>query len=185
MRRRVFAVFLVLLPLAALAQNPAAHSPANGFDFMLGTWNLDVRVKVSGLAALIHGAPKLSGTLTVRRTPEGMEDELAVVDASGNPRSTSRSRRAYDATSARWNITSSDAYHVRQGAAQGRQEAGGMRVDGSYTHGSEKTLTRSRYFAITADAFRFTQDRSYDNGATWDEGVFAYDAKRIAAAAAP
>ncbi len=183
MRRRTFAALIVLLPLAALAQKPASDSPVNGFDFMLGAWSLDVHVKVSSLAALIHGAPKLSGTLKVRRTPEGLEDELAVVDASGNPRSTSRSRRVYDATSARWNISNIDAYDVRQGSAQGRQEAGEMRVDGSYTEGSEKTLTRSRYFAVTADAFRFTQDRSYDDGATWDEGVFAYDAKRIAAAA--
>jgi hypothetical protein len=179
----MFAALVVLLPLAALAQKPAADSAANGFDFMLGTWKLDVRVKVSGLAALIHGAPKLSGTLTVRRTPEGMEDELAVVDASGNPRSTRRSRRVYDATSARWNITNIGAYHGREGSAQGRQEASEMRVDGSYAEGGEKTLTRSRYFAITADAFRYTQDRSSDNGASWDEGVFAYDAKRIAAAA--
>lgn len=183
MRRRTFAALVVLLPLAALAQKPVADSPANGFDFMLGTWRLDVHVRVSGLAALIHGAPKLSGTLKVRRTPEGLEDELAVVDASGNPRSTSRSRRVYDAASERWNISNTDAYHARQGSAQGRQEAGEMRVDGSYVEGGEKTLTRSRYFAITADAFRFTQDRSRDNGATWDEGVFAYEAKRIAAAA--
>lgn len=183
MRRRTFATLVVLLPLAALAQKPVADTPANGFDFMLGAWRLDVHVKVSGLAALIHGAPKLSGTLNVRRTPEGLEDELAVVDASGNPRSTSRSRRVYDAASERWNISNTDAYHVRQGSAQGRQEAGEMRVDGSYVEGGEKTLTRSRYFAITADAFRFTQDRSHDNGATWDEGVFAYDAKRVAAAA--
>lgn len=182
MRRRTFVTLAVLLPLAALAQERAADSPANGFDFMLGTWSLDVRVKVSGLAALIHGAPKLSGTLKVRRTPEGLEDELAVVDASGNPRSTSRSRRVYDAASGRWNIRNTDAYHVRQGSAQGRQEAGEMRVDGSYTEGDETTLTRSRYFAITADTFRFTQDRSRDNGATWDEGVFAYDARRVAVA---
>ncbi|WP_313919593.1 hypothetical protein [Tahibacter sp.] len=183
MRRRLFAALLLLLPLGALAQAPGPDPAANGFDFLLGAWRLDVHVKVSGLAALIHGAPKLSGTLTVRRKPDGMEDELVVVDASGNPRSTSRSRRVYDATGARWNITSTDAYDARQGSAQGRQEAGEMHVDGSYTRGSDTTLTRSRYFAIKAESFRFTQDRSYDNGATWDEGVFAYDATRTAAVA--
>jgi hypothetical protein len=182
MHRRIFTALLVLLPLAAFAEQPAADSPANGFDFLAGTWSLDVHVKVSGLAALIHGAPKLSGRLTVRRTAEGMEDELVVVDASGNPRSTSRTRRVYDAASTRWNISNTDAYHARQGSAQGRREANEMRVDGSYTEGGETTLTRSRYFAITADTFRFTQDRSRDNGATWDEGVFAYDAKRVAVA---
>lgn len=183
MRRRLFAALLLLLPLGALAQAPGPDPAANGFDFLLGAWRLDVHVKVSGLAALIHGVPKLSGTLTVRRTPDGLEDELVVVDASGNPRSTSRSRRVYDAASARWNISNTDAYHVRQGSAQGRREANEVRVDGSYTEGGETTLTRSRYFAITADAFRFTWDRSRDNGATWDEGVFAYDATRTAAVA--
>jgi hypothetical protein len=182
MHRRLFASFILLFAtLAAAADTPALASAANGFDFLLGDWAIDVQVKVSGLAALIHGVPKLSGTLKARRTAQGIEDELVIVDASGNPRGANRSRRSFDAASGRWSITNSDDYHARQGSAVGRQEEGEMRIDGSYTEGSETTLTRSRYYAVSADAFRFTQDRSHDNGATWDEGAFAYDARRIAA----
>jgi hypothetical protein len=42
-------------------------------------------------------------------------------------------------------------------------------------------LVRTRFFAISADAFRMQQDRSTDNGQTWDEGVIAIDAHRSAA----
>ncbi|MBL8297384.1 MAG: hypothetical protein JNN30_03450 [Rhodanobacteraceae bacterium] len=182
MRRRLFIALTLLLPLAGFAQTATPSAGESGFDFLLGEWSLDVHVKVSGLAALIHGTPKLSGTLKARRTPAGIEDELSIVDASGNPRGATRSQRTFDAASARWSITNTDTYHVRKGSAKAWREGDEMRVEASYLEGDEKTLTRSRYFAISADAFRFTQDRSRDNGVTWDEGTFAYDAKRIAAA---
>ncbi len=46
-------------------------------------------------------------------------------------------------------------------------------------------MTRTRYYDITADAFRMQQDRSTDNGKTWEEGVLTIDAKRVAASATP
>ncbi|MDC8011810.1 hypothetical protein [Tahibacter soli] len=185
--RRLFAFLLCLFaPLAACAQSPApTNAPANGFDFLIGEWSLDVRVKVSGLAAWIHGTPKLTGTLRAWRTADGIDDELRIVDASGNPRSTTRSRRTFDAATARWSIASLDPYDARDGAASARLEDGEMRVEGSYRKGDARTLTRTRYYAIAPDAFRLRQDRSTDDGATWDEGAFEYDAKRIAPAAAP
>lgn len=180
MHRRLFSVLLLLAPLAAFAQSPA---PANGFDFLLGQWSIDVQVKVSGLAAWIHGAPKLVGTLKAQRTAQGIEDELVIVDASGNPRGSNRTLRQFDAASGRWSITNADAYHARQGKAEGRQDGSDMRVEGSYTEDGKTILTRSRYYAIAADSFRFRQDRSYDQGASWEENVFAFDARRTAAPA--
>lgn len=183
MHRRLFTVLLLLAPLAAVAQSPAAApAPAGGFDFLLGDWSVEVQVKVSGLAAWIHGAPKLVGTLKARRTAEGIEDELAIVDASGNPRGSNRTLRRFDAAAGRWSISNADAYHAREGRAQAWQDGSEMRVEGSYTEDGKTTLTRSRYYAIGADRFRFRQDRSYDQGASWDENVFAFDATRTAAA---
>lgn len=178
MRRR-FCISLLFIAFAPLAF--AQTAPANGFDFLVGDWSLDVRVKVSGLAAWIHGTPKLVGTWNARRTDTGIDDELKIFDASGNPRTSLRSQRTWDAAAARWSITSADAYHARNGSATGRQEGDDMRVDGSHTDGDGKTtLTRTRYYAITRDAFRLRQDRSYDDGATWDEGALEIDAKRVA-----
>lgn len=183
MQRRLVCFFLVCAPLAALAQSPqAASAPAQGFDFLLGDWRVEVQVKVSGLAAWIHGAPKLVGTLKARRTAQGIEDELAIVDASGNPRGSNRTQRRFDAAAGKWSISNADTYHARQGRAQAWQDGGEMRVEGSYTEDGKTTLTRSRYYAIGAGSFRFRQDRSYDQGASWDENVFAFDASRTAAA---
>lgn len=178
MRRRLFCVFLLLASLAAQAQSPAA----DGFDFLLGDWRIDVHVKVSGLAAWIHGAPKLVGTLKARRTAEGIEDELVIVDASGNPRGTNRTLRRFNAAAGHWSITNADTYHAREGRAQAWKEGSEVRVEGSYSEDGKTTLTRSRYYAISPGGFRYRQDRSYDQGASWDENVFAFDATRTAAA---
>src|SRR6185437_10737296 len=83
-------------PLAAFAQaagsNPAASgsaaaAAAGQFDFLLGRWELVVHPKVSSLAAMIHGTPKLIGTLKAWRVPGsgGIEDEISITDGSGNP----------------------------------------------------------------------------------------------------
>ena len=59
-----------------------------------------------------------------------------------------------------------------------------MRVSGQGTdHEGKAYLSRTRYFEIGKDAFKMSQDRSYDQGKTWDEGVLAIDAKRVAATA--
>jgi hypothetical protein len=61
-----------------------------------------------------------------------------------------------------------------------------MHTESRSTDPEGKTvLTRTRYYDISADGFRMQQDRSEDNGQTWDEGTLAIDAKRTAATAAP
>jgi hypothetical protein len=60
-----------------------------------------------------------------------------------------------------------------------------MRTNGSGTTPEGKpSLTRTRYYDISAEGFRMRQDRSTDNGASWEEGVLAISAKRVAAKAA-
>ena len=46
------------------------------------------------------------------------------------------------------------------------------------------TLSRTRFYAISASAFRFVTDRSHDDGKTWDEAVLRIEAKRVSATAA-
>ena len=61
-----------------------------------------------------------------------------------------------------------------------------MHMEGQFVDPQDKpTLTRTRYFDIGADGFRMQQDRSTDNGQSWDEGVLTIDAKRTAATATP
>ena len=186
---------LALAPMFATAQHAAiptstasASAEARQFDFLLGEWQLEVRPKVSGLVAMIHGAPKLVGTWKAWRVLDGLgiEDELRVVDGSGNPLSLTRALRVYAKDEGRWQVGSIDAYHARTSEGSGALRDGELRFEGHGTDAQGKTtLTRTRYFDITADSFRMQQDRSIDNGQTWDEGVLAIDAKRVAASASP
>lgn len=199
MKRFARLAFALLLssPLVAIAQhatdasNAAAGSvlaEAKQFDFLLGQWELQVRPKVSSLAAMIHGAPRLVGTWKAWRAPDGqgIEDEMRVVDASGNPISLTRALRVYAKADARWKVRGVDLLRNRTSEASGHWQHGEMRFEGSATDAEgNPSMTRTRYFDITADSFRMQQDRSIDNGQTWDEAVLTIEAKRTAATATP
>jgi len=185
-----FACFPALAQHAATDAPPAPAAPAEAkqFDFLLGQWDLQVHPKVSSLAAMIHGAPKLVGTLKAWRVSSGLgvEDELRIVDASGNPISLNHAARVYAPADARWNISGVDTLRGRKSESSGRWQNGEMRLEGRTTDAEgNPTVTRTRYFDITADSFRMQQDRSSDNGQTWDEGVLTIEAKRTAATATP
>jgi hypothetical protein len=184
---RRFAVLFALL--AAAGSATAADTPPAGaqqFDFILGEWKLDVHPKVSGLAAMIHGAPTLVGSWRAWRVLDGraIEDELRIVDGSGNPVALNRSLRIFTTSEQRWQSSGIDAYHGRASAGSGTFNDGELKLEGrSSDAAGNPVLTRTRFFAISADAFRMQQDRSTDNGQTWEEGVISIDAKRTAASA--
>ena len=194
--RVLFPVLLALtgaFPLAAIAQHgdgdlSASTAPpeARQFDFLIGQWELEVKPKVGGLAAMIHGAPKLVGTWKAWRGFDGfgIEDELRVSDASGNPRSLNHALRAWDRAQKRWNVVGLDVYRSRVSESSAQWQGGEMRVTGAGVDAEGKSYqSRTRYFEIAADHFRMQQDRSYDNGQTWDEATLTIDAKRTAASA--
>lgn len=170
------------------ATTAAIQVDANGakqFDFLLGQWEIEVHPKVNSLIALIHGTPKLAGTWVVHRTGDGggIDDELRIVDGSGNPITSERAQRVYDAVKGRWKITGNDSAHARVSEATAQWLAGEMRIEGHYTDATGKQiLTRSRYYDITTDSFHLQQDRSVDDGQNWDEGVVRIDARRVAIA---
>jgi hypothetical protein len=169
----------------AATSTGAAPAEAKQFDFLLGQWELEVHPKVSGLAAMIHGTPRLVGTWKAWRAADGIEDETRIVDASGNPTSLSRAQRIYAAAEGLWKISGHDVTRGRSSEATGKWQDGEMHVDGYFTDADGKTLTRTRYYGISADGFHTQQDRSSDNGQTWEEGSLTIDAKRVAATATP
>ena len=183
------------VPLAAAgAQHEGGGATSDGrppreaaqYDFLVGQWELTVRPRVSGLAARIHGVPRLRGSWKGWRALDGwgIEDELRIVDESGNPHALTRFVRVYDPRQKRWAVAAVDAYHqqVTQSTAQWR--GGEMVALGEGTDAEGKRYTsRTRIGAITLSSFRYQQDRSYDGGKTWDEGRLVIDAKRVAAVA--
>jgi hypothetical protein len=195
MRLHLLALALIVsLPLRGVAQQApagpvavAAPAEAKQFDFLLGQWELEVHPKVSGLAAMIHGTPRLVGTWKAWRVAHGpgIEDEMRIVDASGNPISSSRAQRVYADAQGLWTISGQDLTRGRTSSAKGKWQDGEMHVDGHFADAGREILTRTRFYGITADAFHMQQDRSTDNGQTWENGSLTIDAKRVAATAAP
>jgi hypothetical protein len=171
----------------AAAANAAVPAEAAQFDFLVGQWELEVSPKVSGLAAMIHGAPKLVGSWKAWKSFDGygLDDELRIFDASGNPVSLSHSQRIFDGKTRRWLVSGLDVYRARFGSSSGMWQAGEMRLEGSGQSADGKpVLTRTRFFEITPERFRMRQDRSLDNGASWEEGTLTVVAKRISRKAA-
>jgi hypothetical protein len=194
-RLRLFLVCLILIcPLVALAQQSGdaamtrSAPEAKQFDFLLGQWQLDVQPKVSGLAAIIHGTPRLVGTWKAERSADGLgiDDEMRIFDASGNPISLSRAHRVYSAAEGLWKISGQDVTHAHNSESTAKWSNGVMQVEGrSADPAGNPSVTRARYFDISADSFRMRQDRSSDNGQTWDEGTLTIDAKRVTATPTP
>ena len=184
-------VLLLSLPGIADAQHgaggsaaPSTTAPAEArqFDFLIGQWELEVKPKIGGLAAMIHGAPKLVGSWKAWRSLDGfgIEDELRIADASGNPVSLNEAMRVFDRSQNRWTVVGLDVYRARVSNSTAQWNGAEMRIDGNGVDGEGKPyVSRVRYFAIGADAFRMQQDRSFDNGQTWDEATLAIDAKRV------
>lgn len=188
--------FLLTLATAALlagfgaahAEGAAGVAPpeAAQFDFLIGQWDLDVTPKLSGLVALIHGSPHLSGTWKAWRAFDGfgIDDEIRVVDGGGNPINLGHALRVYDPKARRWAVETLDVYSAHFASATAQWQGGEMLVNGKGTMADGKAcLTRTRFYEIAPDRFKMRQDRSVDNGASWDDGTITISARRVAAKA--
>jgi hypothetical protein len=183
MFRSLFVIFIASATSLVHSQNHTASPETAQFDFLIGQWDLQVKPKVSSLVAMIHGAPQLTGTMKANRCLDGLgvEDELRVVDTSGNPISLTRSMKVFDGANKRWTIIGIDAYRARSSTSTAQWQDGQMRTEGQGTDADGTAiLSRTRYFDITPDSYRMQQDRSHDDGKTWDEAVLVIDAKRTA-----
>ena len=193
-RSNLTLAFMLAVPPIIQAQHgeataaPPASAPieARQHDFLVGQWDLTVKVPATSLATRIHGMPKLVGTWKGWRAFDGhgIEDELRITDAAGNPVNLTHSLRYYDRAARRWGITALDVYRGRVTALTATwgdrkmlQASRGLDSEG------KAYVSRSRFSEITPTSFKFRQDRSYDDGKTWTENTLAIDAKRVAAAA--
>ena len=87
-------------------------------------------------------------------------------------------RCGYDRGARRENIYG--RYRARSDGARG--EGRRMTAVARSTRDDGKpVLTRARFSEIKPNSFRWQQDRSYDDGRTWDEATLTITAKRVAA----
>lgn len=196
---RLALVTLLALPLTAGALR-AQHGPAGAptapasvapkeaeqLAFLIGQWEVAVMPKATGLGQRIHGAPKLLGTWKAWRALDGfgIEDDLRIIDASGNPTTLSHTVRVYDTALGKWTQSALDVYRGRWTTSTGTFSNGvfTLRSAGRDPEGTPY-VQRSRFYDITATSFKYQADRSMDGERTWDEAVLRMAAKRVAASA--
>jgi hypothetical protein len=170
---------------SAPAPNRTAPAEAAQFNFLVGQWELVVKPAASGLAQRIHGVPKLVGVWKAWRALDGwgIEDELRVTDASCNPVNLTHATRYYDRTSKTWKSSAIDVYRGVFTSSTSQFANGQMTSTSRGTDADGKAyLTRGRFSGISRNTFRFVQERSTDNGKSWDENL-TIEAKRVSATA--
>jgi hypothetical protein len=183
---------LLFAPALLMAQHPGGTPPsrsipgeAKQFDFLVGQWELVVKPQAVGLGQRIHGVPKMLGTWKAWRALDGwgITDELRITDESGNPRGLSHATRMFDATSRRWTISTADVYRSVFTSSTAEWKDNRMNVASRGTDAEGKPYSsRTRYYDITPSSFRFLQERSFDDGKTWNRTLII-EAKRVAATA--
>ncbi|MFI5312044.1 MAG: hypothetical protein ACHQQ3_12470 [Gemmatimonadales bacterium] len=182
------------LPAVASAQHGGGGPPlvtkspteASQYDFLLGQWDLTVKPQASGLAQRIHGGPKLQGTWKGWRAIDGwgVEDELRIVDASGNPLALTHFVRVYDATAKHWKVAAVEAYRGRITTSSAEWKGTEMVASSEGTDEEGKAfISRTRIFALTPTSFTYRSDRSFDGGKKWEEGILTIEARRVSASA--
>lgn len=180
-RALILACWVGAAHAADLGAGGAAAPEARQFDFLVGQWQVNGEVKVSGLVAMIHGHPKLAGSWKAWRSADGrgIEDELTLTDASGRPVSALHSTRSFSREENCWRIRGRDAYKGDLPPATARRQGDEMLVTSSGTTPEGRHYrNRTHYLAITPAGFRMVQDRSYDEGKTWDTGAVTLDVRR-------
>ncbi len=171
---------------AAPRTNTATPSEATQYDFLVGQWEVTVIPKATSLGTRIHGVPRLTGIWKAWRAMDGLgiEDELRIVDGSGNPNALLRSTRLYDVAGRKWTQMSLDVYRARFTPATASWAAGEMRVRSMGRDGDGAAyVQRVRYYDITPTSFKYQADRSTDGELTWETAVVRMEARRVSAAA--
>lgn len=179
----VLSLSLIGLAPVAFAQRPVP-AEASQFAFLVGQWDVTAKPPAHSLAEKIHGVRALTGTWTAWRAMDGfgVDDELRIVDPSGNPHLVAHSLRMYDPAAKAWKSTTFDAFGGAVIPMSGAWNGHELTITSSALGAGGKTLVRARFHDITPGSFAFTEDRSTDGGATWSE-LFTADAKRVAASA--
>lgn len=175
-----FAVCLILafsMVLNAQSKTDAVKAPpdahAADFDYLLGDWEFSgVNVQYG----------KLHGYWSVARlnNPRQIVDEYRVVGPKGEIYYSTTTLRSFNDRLDEWELVSMEDGSGLQNVGTGRKEGSEMHITQKFMgpNGSFSTL-RIRYFDIGADNFRWTADRSSDDGKTWTKNFQTLEVKRI------
>jgi hypothetical protein len=150
---------------------------ANGFDFLLGEWEIEMLVMPEGTTVGRRARSQ------VHRILDGtaLFDEIRHLDQTGHVNFWGASFRTY--------VPDRDAWYVVwmmanvEGYSELRAEVvdGEVRTSGQGRDPGGELIEEGQYHDISADGYSFTLDRSYDGGKTWIRPFVSFRATRAAA----
>jgi hypothetical protein len=144
----------------------------NDFDYLLGDWKFDADSKEYG---------KFGGYWSAVRLPEGqIVDEYRVVDPQGKTVYVTTTFRNYNYTAERWELIGADGGAGLQDFGTAEKVGGEMHIEQTYgVAAGTPAKWRIRYYAIGADRFSWSADRSLDGGKTWTKDYQKIESRRI------
>lgn len=163
-----------------------APPEATQFNFLIGQWEVSAKPKATTLGQRVHGVRPLLGTWKAWRALDGwgLEDELRLTDASGNPLLLQHTVRFYDRAARHWANSAIDVYKGIRTQTTAERRGTDLIVSGRGTDEEGRAyISRGTFSKVTTSGFTYRLDRSTDGGKSWTEGVLVIEAKRVAASA--
>ena len=151
---------------------------ANAFDFLLGEWEIAMLVMPEGTKV---GRRAIS---QVHRILDGtaLFDEIRHLDEAQQVNFRGASFRTYVPDSDVWYVVWLMANVEGYSALRAEVVNGEVRTTGQGRDPGGELIEQGRYYDVSADAYSFTLDRSYDDGKTWMRPFVSFRATRRAAA---
>ena len=166
------ACLLVCIPtLSSQAKNPKYVVPSppqetKQFDFLVGTWDLDVSPN------LPQAPQKMRGRWTARKAADGymILDEYRAFDSEGNTIYLGETYRIYNAREKHWDFRYVEPFHATWYKGTGEKVGSEMHLTQKSAENSGPLL-KIRIYDIAVDHFSWSSERSTDGGKTWSAGA--------------
>lgn len=161
---------------AAIAQ-PASRDGAHDFDWEIGTWETQVRVR----APLSEAAAwtEFRGMSRVHGFADGQSNLVDLDVESGDRRIEGVSLRLYDPQARQWSLNFASMADGRlTSPVHGSFENGVGSFYGQDTVDGRVVLVRFVISDVRVDSARFVQSYSADGGQTWIDNWIAVDTRR-------
>jgi hypothetical protein len=181
MRKHLLAIVLALAFATPSAAAPAGSlSAAHDFDWEIGTWSTEVRVRRNPMTGEAPQWVEYAGTSVVKPLLDGRANfvELSVAGASGKIEG--GSLRLYGSQSGRWSLNYANLRNgLLTSPVHGSFNANGRGLFyGQDTLDGRTILVRFVITKVSANEARFEQAYSADGGITWEDNWIAVDTRR-------
>ena len=157
--------------------NPEAPAQLSQFAFLIGDWSCTTKFMKQDGKSYREGTAEWIGVYTL--------DGCAIQDywIGHGPQGKDyygTNIRSFDQKTGKWTNRWLPAGTLQWSSFESEMKDGKMvMIGGGGTSPRGDFISRNTFYEIGPDSWRWRQDRSYDQGKTWFEGVGFIDAKRI------